>query len=106
MGIDYVGFGIDSMYGDHRKAVGRRLPRGHYNRPSRIKEAPWKSPLAAPRFSGWDDPAIDPGYAKGLENPSDNLNQIRWLVGHGYTDEDIIKIMGGNALQLLRAVWY
>ena len=106
MGVDHVGFGLDSMYGDHRARSALRLPRGHYERPSKSKEAPWKSPLAAPKFPGWDDPSKDPGYSLGCENPSDNHNQIRWLVKHGYSDQDIVKLMGGNALRMLRAVWY
>jgi len=99
MGVDYVGFGYDSMYGDHRHAGGGAgLPRGHYQRPNK--------PPRLPRFPGWDDPSKDPGYALGTENPSDNHNQIRWLVKHGYSDQDIVKLMGGNALRMLRAVWY
>jgi len=27
-------------------------------------------------------------------------------VKHGYSDQDIVKLMGGNALRMLRAVWY
>ncbi len=45
-------------------------------------------------------------YVSGLENPTEgSQNIIRWLVKHGYTDEDIAKAMGGNALRLLTEVW-
>jgi membrane dipeptidase len=44
-------------------------------------------------------------YVEGLENPSEFPNVIRWLVGHGYTDEQIAKVVGGNALRALREVW-
>ena len=45
-------------------------------------------------------------YVKGLENPTEcSHNIVRWLVKHGYENEDIIKVMGGNALRLLREVW-
>jgi membrane dipeptidase len=30
---------------------------------------------------------------------------IRWLVAHGYPDEQIAKVVGGNALRALREVW-
>jgi membrane dipeptidase len=30
---------------------------------------------------------------------------IRWLVAHGYTDEQVAKVVGGNALRALRDVW-
>jgi membrane dipeptidase len=44
-------------------------------------------------------------YVEGLENPSEFPNVIRWLVGHGYTDEQIAKVAGGNVLRALRDVW-
>ncbi|MBI3303493.1 MAG: membrane dipeptidase [Deltaproteobacteria bacterium] len=43
-------------------------------------------------------------YVDGLENPADFPNLIRWLVKHGYADEDIAKVMGGNALRVLKQV--
>jgi membrane dipeptidase len=30
---------------------------------------------------------------------------VRWLVKHGYSDEDIAKVVGDNVLRLLRDVW-
>ena len=33
------------------------------------------------------------------------MNIVRWLVRHGYSDEDIVKVIGGNALRVLREVW-
>jgi membrane dipeptidase len=42
----------------------------------------------------------------GLENPTEGShNIVRWLVKHGYSDEDIAKVMGGNALRVMRAAW-
>ncbi|NIQ53821.1 MAG: diguanylate cyclase, partial [Gammaproteobacteria bacterium] len=39
-------------------------------------------------------------YVEGLENPTEgSQNILRWLVKHGYSDEDIEKVMGGNALR-------
>jgi membrane dipeptidase len=39
----------------------------------------------------------------GLESPASIVNLIRGLVGRGYGDEAIRKILGGNLLRLLRA---
>ena len=45
-------------------------------------------------------------YVKGMENPTEAMwNALRWLVKHGYSDSDIQKVLGGNALRVLRQVW-
>jgi membrane dipeptidase len=45
-------------------------------------------------------------YVKGLENPTEGShNIVRWLVKSGYPDEDIEKVMGGNALRVMREAW-
>lgn len=97
MGIDHVGCGPDTLYGDH---VGlyhledNRLKTaglGHYSRPEKTGEPP-----------------VDqlPDYVRGMENPTEAMyNVTRWLVKNGYSDKEIVKIIGGNALRLLNAVW-
>jgi membrane dipeptidase len=41
-----------------------------------------------------------------MENPTECLlNVTRWLIKNGYSDEEIVKIVGGNALRLLEKVW-
>jgi membrane dipeptidase len=30
---------------------------------------------------------------------------VRWLVTHGYSDEDIAKVVGGNIMRVLDEVW-
>ena len=45
-------------------------------------------------------------YVRGLENPTEaSHNIVRWLVKHGYSDEDIAKVVGGNALRVLETAW-
>jgi membrane dipeptidase len=92
VGIDHVGFGPDSLYGDH---VG--LHRVYASNLS-LKEA---------HGEGKPGQEYEPvEYVKGLENPTEgSRNIVRWLVKHGYSDEDIGKVMGGNALRLLSQVW-
>jgi membrane dipeptidase len=97
VGVDHVGFGPDTVYGDH---VGLH---DVYSAALSIKEA------TAPRPAGTgpkNPPFERVDYVKGLENPTEgSRNIVRWLVKHGHSDEDIAKVMGGNALRLLREVW-
>lgn len=100
IGIDHVGCGPDTLYGDHAGLYRSRAKRlktdgfGHYERP-----------LPPDHFdSGRLAQTIE--FIKGLENPSECLiNVTRWLVKHGYSDQEIAKIIGGNALRLLKEVW-
>jgi membrane dipeptidase len=40
-----------------------------------------------------------------LENPSEFTNIARWMVANGFSDAEVGKVMGGNALRLLQRVW-
>lgn len=91
LGIDHVGCGPDTLYGDHVGLYRFWFPRysGHYG-----------SELTA------DLKVLENvEYIKGLENPSDFPNIPRWLVKNGYSNEEITKIIGGNALRVLKEVW-
>jgi membrane dipeptidase len=44
------------------------------------------------------------GTISGLESPAEGKNIIRGLITRGYSDADIIKISGGNALAFFRRV--
>ena len=87
MGIDHVGFGPDTLFGDH---VGLHHA---YARQLSIAKA-----HAGVKFTEVE-------YVDGLENPSEFPNIVRWLVKHGSSDEDIAKVIGGNALRVLKQVW-
>ena len=89
IGVDHVGLGPDTLFGDHlglHHAFAVQLS------------------LAAIRDSG---PAYTQvPYVDGMENPGEAMrNAVRWLVKHGYTDTDIAKIAGGNALRVLKETW-
>jgi membrane dipeptidase len=93
VGIDHVGFGPDTVYGDH---VGLH---GVYTARLSIAES---RRGRAPESESF--PTVE--YVRGLENPTEaSHNILRWLVRAGYADEDIAKVMGGNVLRVLRAVW-
>jgi membrane dipeptidase len=88
MGIDAVAFGPDTLYGDHVGlhdvfAANLGVHEAH-NGPSYEKVR----------------------YVSGLENPTECFfNIVGWLVKHGYGDEDIVKVTGGNILRTLREIW-
>ena len=89
IGVDHVGLGPDTLFGDHvglHSAFAVQLS------------------LSAIRDSG---PSFTPvKYVDGMENPGEAMrNAVRWLVKHGYTDTDIAKIAGGNALRVLKETW-
>src|SRR5437867_4430472 len=84
MGIDHVGFGPDLVFGDH---VG------------------FHELYAGSMDTGEVGSHETVPYVEGLENLSEFPNVIRWLVAHDYPDEQIVKLVGGNALRALRDVW-
>jgi len=46
-----------------------------------------------------------PDYVAGMENPAEApRNAAGWLVRRGWTDDDIAKILGGNAERVLSTV--
>ncbi|MDH5643616.1 MAG: dipeptidase, partial [Gemmatimonadota bacterium] len=95
VGIDHVSFGPDTLYGDH---VGLH---NLYASNLSIKESRSKG---ATEKSDGDFERVE--YVAGIENPTEgSLNIVRWLVKHGYSDEEIAKVLGGNALRLLNTVW-
>jgi membrane dipeptidase len=88
MGIEHVVFGPDTLYGDHVGlhnvfAANLGLRQAH----------------SGPEFEHVE-------YVSGLENPTENFfNIVGWLVKHGYSDEDIIAVTGGNILRVLKQIW-
>jgi membrane dipeptidase len=88
VGIDHVAFGPDALFGDHvglhnalREALSLGASKG-------------KQPY----------PTVE--YVDGIENPAEAFPNIgRWLVTHGYSDEDIAKVVGGNIMRVLDRVW-
>ena len=91
VGIDHVGFGPDTLYGDH---VGL-----HHVYADALS-------IDASHESGSPESYEEVEYVKGMENPTEaSKNILRWLVAHDYSDDDIAKVLGGNCLRLLKDVW-
>lgn len=87
MGIEHVGFGPDTLFGDH---VGL-----HHAFDLGIRQD----------MVNWPEFTEVP-YVSGLENPTENFfNIIGWLVQHDYSDDEIRAVIGGNVLRVLRETW-
>jgi membrane dipeptidase len=87
VGLDHVGFGPDTLYGDH---VGLHRT--------------FAALLGHAASAGPEHPVVE--YVDGLENPSECFHNIAaWLVRDGLSDEEIVKVLGGNTLRALAAIW-
>ena len=77
-GIDHVAIGTDTLIGDHvgfhKKMLGKLMTN-----------------VPAP-------------YLNGLESPADGKNLVRGFISRGYSDDEIQKLTGGNALNYIRRV--
>ncbi|MFB0543987.1 MAG: dipeptidase [Candidatus Bathyarchaeia archaeon] len=104
LGVDHVGAGPDTLYGDHAGlyrggpigTVRPRVGRGHYTR---------LRPPELPAVFDSAEMVRDLDYVKGLESPSDFANIARGLVRDGYSDKEIAKVMGLNGLRVIKACW-
>ncbi len=88
VGIEHVAFGPDTLYGDHvqlHRVFADLLGLGRAT-------------------SGPDFERV--AYVDGLENPTENFTNIcGWLVQHGFGDDAIRAVLGGNIYRALQAVW-
>ena len=89
VGIDHVALGPDVLFGDHvglHHLLAGPLSIGAAHKGNEFEEVE---------------------YVRGLENPAEAFpNVVRWMVKHGYSDEDIAKVIGGNVMRALKEVWY
>jgi membrane dipeptidase len=93
VGIDHVALGIDYYEGQHPvadPAEAERLYRGA---------------LAAGKWSVASYPPPPYHYPDGIPTPRELPNLTRFLLGRGYHEDDVRKILGGNWLRVFRAVW-
>ena len=89
VGIDHVTLGPDCLYGDHVAL--------HHA---------FSSSLSTGETSKAALPYEEVPFVKYLENPTEaSWNIPRWLIKHGYSEEEIAKVLGGNTIRVLREVW-
>jgi membrane dipeptidase len=88
IGIEHIAFGPDTLFGDH---VGL-----HNAFAANLSMQQVHSTVEFDRVE----------YVDGLENPAECFfNIIGWLVKHGYSDDEIKAVTGGNILRVLEEVW-
>jgi membrane dipeptidase len=88
VGIDHVAFGPDALFGDH---VGL-----HHALREALSLGASKGTTPYPQVE----------YVDGVENPAEAFpNIVRWMVTHGYSDDEIGKAVGGNIMRVLDEVW-
>lgn len=63
----------------------------------------WR-PLRPDVFGAGSTEIYDP-MPVGLERHSDTPNLTRGLIARGYSDSDILKILGGNFMRVFERVW-
>ena len=88
VGIEHVAFGPDTLYGDHIEF--------HHVFSAALSIGKAFAKKTSEKVL----------YVRGLENPTEaSWNIVRWLVKHGYSDEKIVKVIGGNIISVLKEVW-
>jgi membrane dipeptidase len=84
IGVDHVAIGLDIVFGDHVE----------YHRQA-----------AKTTFKlDYIGQGLDAPYMYGIESPEEWPNITRGLVARGYSDDEIRKILGGNALRIIAEV--
>ena len=116
VGIDHVGFGPDTVYGDHvglhdtytaNLSLDASRAGANSNHTAEAATAQVDPAEVASADSEMKPQAERVAWVEGLENPTEgSSNIVRWLVRAGYSDEDIGKVMGGNVLRVLNQVWH
>jgi membrane dipeptidase len=103
LGIDHVGFGPDTLYGDHIELYKTGAKKNKTRGMGYVK----RKDEEGDEYLGISMKLDElPPYVKGMENPNESIkNPIRLMIKNGYSDDEIKKVMGGNALRVLEQVW-
>jgi membrane dipeptidase len=92
IGVDHVGLGLDQTDATERFAKP----------PARPELPNWR--MRRPDMLGTFEEFYTVPYAKDISDNSMVPNITRGLVARGYSDEDILKILGGNWLRVFKEV--
>ncbi len=84
IGVDHIAIGLDNVFGDHVE----------YHR--QAAQTTFKL-----EYIGQE---LNAPYMYGIESPEEWPNITRGLVSRGYSDDEIEKIIGGNALRVIQEV--
>jgi len=87
VGVDHVGIGTDMFGGE---TIGERVFRAHFSR-------------VVPRFFGGY--SIAEKYVEGFGSPFDFPKLADGLRDMGLSDEDVLKVLGGNFVRVFSATW-
>ncbi|MCU1615937.1 MAG: poly aspartic acid hydrolase [Frankiales bacterium] len=91
VGIEHVGFGPDTMFGDH---TGLHRARGGQDGPDYAYTP--TEPVPA---------ADEVDHVDGVENPAENFVDLVVRLGaRGYPEDQVAALVGGNAMRLLTTV--
>ena len=92
VGIDHVGLGIDYYTGQSGVADIRDAKRMY---DEMIRTGRWSTAYPPPPHH----------YPAGIETPRTLPNLTHRLLERGYAESDVSKVLGGNWLRVMRAVW-
>jgi len=96
IGVDHVGIGTDMMYGDHVALhKGASIYEGQFFL-GRVQEEKVEKIMKLYDEKG--------AYMKGIEDHDDWSNITKGLVAENYSDQEIKKIIGLNALKIIEKV--
>jgi membrane dipeptidase len=92
VGIDHVALGVDYYTGQAGVASDDAALRGYQEA---VRSGAWSSAYPPPPHH----------YPAGIDTPRTFPKLTRRLLERGYGESDVVKILGGNWVRVMRAVW-
>jgi membrane dipeptidase len=92
VGIDHVGLGIDYYSGQSGIASDEQALRGYHEA---IRSGAWGAAYPPPPHH----------YPSEIETPRTLPNLTQGLINRGYSESDVQKVLGGNWMRVMQAVW-